>query len=1230
MKKRLGIIFCLVIFFLIGMFLYNNLAIVYSEVIVVSDTATNLCNDDICQLPQLAPASAIGTNLNSINDWSPEWVFVDRMKNARAWIVSNADGSGPWSSGVTVPMDAFGYPLQIPYDPDGAGPVAPQTVKTFLFLDIGAHYPRGAYTLIFDGSGEVNLRFDASGTFSQTQSGSRHTVQIPNPSNSGVLLTITRSDSANPIRNIRFIMPGFENTYQTQPFHPLYLSYLKPFSVLRFMDWEETNDSPLQRWADRTTPSHMSQARPQGVALEHIIDLCNTANKDCWLTIPHLADDNYIRQFATLVHDRLNSNLKVYIEYSNEVWNPQFIQYIWVKDNSPFQSNPVHYRRYARLSQNVFTIFRSVFSDNSTRVVRVLSGQVTNIWHLQEALKEINGETDAIAIAPYVGVFNDGLNAQTTSAEILKRMRAVIKDYRIPELIGYKDPQGREIQGYKSLADQYKIRLIAYEGGQHLLPTPAGSEPPYLGPLIAVQRDPDMYNVYREMLQAFFGNGGDLFMQFNLMSPWNKWGMWGALEWMDEDPLSLPKYRALAEWAGSPSSSLPLPPACSPRWICLSWSACSSIGSQTRTCTDANNCGITTSKPIESQTCTPPPLPPTLPTSLDSTRAVGPVRVDGSSLEWAGLSVVELPASQYISALGIPSGDADVSASVRSQWDDQNLYFLVQVLDDALVSDSQLANLWEDDSVELYLDGLSERATSYDANDFQFIVRIDNAFSGAFSSQALGVVHAVAMQNGGYTVEYAVPFSLLGSQASAGVVVGYDVGVNDDDNGAARDAQIMLHGDGNGWRDPSVFGRLRLISSSTSGVIPNKEKPIIEIKSPLEGNVYKNTPVQLQFSVFKANSCSYELDGVKGKEGCNVKEILNFASSKQGISEPHILKISATNANDVSELVVKFNYLQTRKAIIKYDKFRSIGKTVNLDDLKDKDLEDVPLVLDNQNGRIEFSKVNLFKNLDVGNKIDLDFNVDISYTKISLNSKKLTELNKPANLIFYNIVFDKPKILRDGVECSGCKIINYDKDKKELIIEVSGFSIYQIVEGKVEEPSPGGGNGGSSSGGSGGGLISDGKTSPDSKKKINSEILLRPIPLEEVSPLLRKIVLNTDVNYVEIEENDEALLQIEEKYYKVLFELSNNMLKLKVDDREYNLSSDEIARLNIGESEAYLSFKKLENKQGVVALSLDYDKIAEEVGLKKKRNFILIYLFVALLFLVILIVWPVYKFRKRK
>ncbi len=53
-----------------------------------------------------------------------------------------------------------------------------------------------------------------------------------NPTNQGMHLTITASSETDPIRNIRVIMPGFANDYQTQPFYPPILNYIDSADVL--------------------------------------------------------------------------------------------------------------------------------------------------------------------------------------------------------------------------------------------------------------------------------------------------------------------------------------------------------------------------------------------------------------------------------------------------------------------------------------------------------------------------------------------------------------------------------------------------------------------------------------------------------------------------------------------------------------------------------------------------------------------------------------------------------------------------------------------------------------------------------------------------------------------------------------------------------------------------------------------------------------------------------------
>jgi PGF-pre-PGF domain-containing protein len=53
---------------------------------------------------------------------------------------------------------------------------------------------------------------------------------------------------------------------------------------------------------------------------------------------------------------------------------------------------------------------------------------------------------------------------------------------------------------------------------------------------------------------------------------------------------------------GTKQPITPIQPACTESWSCTDWSTCID-NQQTRTCTDANSCGTTADKPVESQSC---------------------------------------------------------------------------------------------------------------------------------------------------------------------------------------------------------------------------------------------------------------------------------------------------------------------------------------------------------------------------------------------------------------------------------------------------------------------------------------------------------------------------------------------------------------------------------------------------------------------------------------------------
>src|SRR5262249_14319618 len=137
-------------------------------------------------------------------------------------------------------------------------------------------------------------------------------------------LKVRKTDPADPVRNIRLLPPGPESA--ESPFRPAFLGRCAPFKVLRFMDWQRTNNSPLVEWKDRCTPEYFSHGTDKGVAAEYMLALPNALDPPPWFSTPHKAPDDFVRHFARLAKARLKPSLRVYVEYSNEVWNGIFAQ----------------------------------------------------------------------------------------------------------------------------------------------------------------------------------------------------------------------------------------------------------------------------------------------------------------------------------------------------------------------------------------------------------------------------------------------------------------------------------------------------------------------------------------------------------------------------------------------------------------------------------------------------------------------------------------------------------------------------------------------------------------------------------------------------------------------------------------------------------------------------------------------------------------------------------------
>ena len=129
---------------------------------------------------------------------------------------------------------------------------------------------------------------------------------------------------ANPMDNFHLMMPGYRNGTARADVYPAFLQKLEPFSSIRFMDWSVTNGSTQSNWSDRVPPERVHHGHLGGMPYEDMIELANESQKDMWINVPALATPSYIQSMAQLIHSKLDPNLNVYVEYSNETWNAGF------------------------------------------------------------------------------------------------------------------------------------------------------------------------------------------------------------------------------------------------------------------------------------------------------------------------------------------------------------------------------------------------------------------------------------------------------------------------------------------------------------------------------------------------------------------------------------------------------------------------------------------------------------------------------------------------------------------------------------------------------------------------------------------------------------------------------------------------------------------------------------------------------------------------------------------
>jgi len=477
----------------------------------------------------------IGTNLAWIRDWSNEIVFNDVFKRARAWVSVTINNGGSNSSPIT--LDSNGWVTKL-------APNQMAVSYIFAYNKNGQHLPKGTYRCSYAGSGIIQI---TDATVLASGPGWMDIKFNRSQGNYGIVtVRIKQTDPLNYIKDIKIQPLKADGTVNTATFRADFLNRWRPFKVLRFMDWMDTNHvvnykpqfATAINWSDRPKVTDFSQATKNGVALEYMIELCNTLKINPWFNMPATATDAYITQFATMVKNKLDPSLKAYVEYSNEVWNWGFPASHYADAMGKklgFSSPWINF--YTHRALQILGIWKSVFGASSTtRLVRVLSGQSAYVWLSTHILDFELAYTkiDAFAIAPYFGWDRKKFKLSATSP--ISAFFTAIDAHLIA--------LNALFQQYALITKTRNVKLIAYEGGQGMS-FPGGAA--LTSMITKINRDPYIYTLYTRYLTNWSLAGGGLFMNFSSVIAPSKWGNWGVLEWYDLPVIPTSKYAAIKD-----------------------------------------------------------------------------------------------------------------------------------------------------------------------------------------------------------------------------------------------------------------------------------------------------------------------------------------------------------------------------------------------------------------------------------------------------------------------------------------------------------------------------------------------------------------------------------------------------------------------------------------------------------------------------------------------------------
>jgi len=579
--------------------------------------------------------------------------FADTIHSSREWIeYAPFEWGSPILDSNNPQFDFNGFPRYL----------NPDRRLRLLLWPYGANYyqrpsawpnrdGQGVGKIVLTWKGNADLRLN-NGVYLAAESSGAATGslldgrRVYRTTTGGVMLTV--EEIVSPVTDINVWLPDpadpQNRTLEGQFWHPTFLERLRDFDLnhIRTMDWGDTNQSPQMDWADRRWPSHRGMGgilnqrapangfageRDTGMAWEYMIQLANTLQRDLWICVPHMANDDYVTRLARLmrygsdgtepyslpqanpVYPPLNPSLRLYVEYSNEIWSNgnSFPQGNWAQDQATAAGITKPQFNARRFCQ-IWRMFQETFG-GSQRIVRVAAVWTGSSNYTDPFLQEIHnyGPTltpsvvpDIVAPTTYFGNGIQDWSHQTASnlrntsnawyyinqdfdsgggnmrpvslpasdpywtSNLLKsHQSAAFREWKRRILSGAASQGGgfdsNGLGGGFDVALRTSVQnifgrnvpLVSYEGGPSLYTDYIdGGDSRDDGTTMFMEtlnRCPEFAEIYRTQINMARAKGLRTHSIFVDNSGWGKYGQWGHLEYPDQNPSQAVKWQAMRD-----------------------------------------------------------------------------------------------------------------------------------------------------------------------------------------------------------------------------------------------------------------------------------------------------------------------------------------------------------------------------------------------------------------------------------------------------------------------------------------------------------------------------------------------------------------------------------------------------------------------------------------------------------------------------------------------------------